>query len=693
MDQFVAYLEGSLDDAAKMSPNPGRPVLNRLNRTQYGNAIRDFLDVTVDVSSLLPADDASFGFDNVGTGLGFSPALVESYVGAAAKISRLAVGEPGISASTETYAVRADLSQDRYLEGLPIGTRGGIVVQHNFPLDAEYSIKIGLARNTLGDVIGLDSKGEELEVAVNGERAATFVIEKKNADSLEVRLRIKAGPQRIIATFPQRNLGPADFVFQPFERTLVDAVDARGVPHLASVTIRGPYNQTGPGDTPSRRKIFVCRPAPGADEIPCAKQILSALARHAYRRPIMDKDLETLLSFYQRGRNHGDFDSGIQIGLQRILSSPEFILRFERDPADVAPGAAYRLGDLELASRLSFFLWSSIPDEELLALAERGRLRDPSIFDKQVRRMLADPRAQTLVTNFASQWLYLRNLPNAVPNIDLFPDFDDNLRQAFQRETELFFENVLREDRSVLDLLNGKDTFVNERLARHYGIPGIYGSNFRRITLSDPNRWGLLGKGSTLLVTSVADRTSPVARGKWVLINVIGTPPGAPPPGVPPLKENLEGSKPLSVRERMEAHRANAVCATCHRTLDPLGFALENYDATGKWRTISEAGEKIDASGTLFNGLKVDGPASLREALAGRPDVFLRTMTEQLMIYAMGRGLDAYDMPTVRQILRDSAPGDYRFSALILGIAKSVPFQMRTSSEPEAAPARAVARK
>ena len=692
LDQFAMHLEGALDDAAKKTLNPGRSVLNRLNRTQYGNAIRDLLDLTVDVNSLLPADDASFGFDDVGTGLGFSPALVERYFGAAAKISRLAVGETGISPSTETYTVRADLSQDRYLEGLPIGTRGGSAIRHNFPLDAEYSIKVGLARNTLGDVIGLDNKGEELEIALNGVRAGAFLIEKKNADSLEVRLPVKAGPQLITATFPQRNLGPADFVFQPFERTLVDAVDARGFPHVASVAVRGPYNPKGPGDTPSRRKIFTCRPAAGTDEIPCAKQILSLLARRAYRRPATDGDIELLLSFYQKGRNQGSFETGIQLALQRVLSSPEFILRLERDPANVAPDTAYRLGDLELASRLSFFLWSSIPDEELLSLAAQGKLKNPETYEKQVRRMLADPRSETLVKNFASQWLYLRNLLNAAPNIDLFPDFDDNLRQAFRRETELFFESVMQEDRNVLDLWNGDYTFVNERLARHYGIPGVYGPNFRRITLTDKNRWGLLGKGSTLLVTSVADRTSPVERGKWLLINIIGTPPGAPPPGVPPLKANTEGNKPLSVRERMEAHRANAVCATCHRTLDPLGFALENFDATGKWRTVSESGERIDASAMLFNGLKVDSPATLREALAGRPQVFLRTMTERMLIYALGRGLEYYDMPAVREILRDAAP-EYRFSSIVLGITKSVPFQMRTSSEAEEAGQKTTARK
>jgi len=691
-DGFVTWLETSLDRAAEAKPNAGRPVLNRLNRTQYANAIHDLLALDVDVTALLPPDDGSFGFDNVGTGLGVSPALVERYIGAAAKISRLGVGEPEISPSVETYRVRGDFSQNNHIEGMPLGTRGGTAIRHNFPLDAEYSIKVGLARNTLGNVIGLDSRNEQVEILLNGERIGLFDIDKKSAEALEVRIPIKAGPQMIGVDFAKTVFAPTDDVFEPFQRTIIDVVDARGLPHLDSVAIRGPYNSTGLGDTTSRRRIFTCRPAPGTDEVPCAKKILSAVARRAYRRPVSENDMETLLSFYQSGRNGADFDAGIKVALQRILSSPQFVFRFERDPASAAPNSPYRISDLELASRLSFFLWSSIPDEQLLNLATQNKLRDPAVFEQQVRRMLADARSDSLVTSFSGQWLYLRNLASAEPNIDLFPDFDDNLRQSFLRETQLFFGSVLHEDRSVLDLLNADYTFVNERLARHYGIPNIYGTHFRRVTLTDENRRGLLGKGSTLLVTSVADRTSPVARGKWILENIVGTPPNPPPPNVPPLKANAEGSKPLSVRERMEAHRANAVCASCHRILDPLGFALENYDAVGRWRLVSESGEKIDASGMLFNGSKVDSPASLRQALAGRPDVFLRTMTEKLLIYALGRGLEYYDMPAVRAIVHQAEPDNYKFSSLIMGIAKSTPFQMRNAPEREAVAVAPIAR-
>ena len=727
MDSLAASIENSLDNAAAAAPNPGQPVLHRLNRTEYANAIRDLLALDVDASDLLPTDDASFGFDNIASVLGVSPALLERYLLASGKISRLAVGDPKIDPIVDTYRVRADLTQNEHLDGLPLGTRGGVLIHHDFPLDGDYVIKVKLLKSTVDLLFGNNAQDQLLEIALNGERVQTLSINPKVTapppapaantqsptsqkppgfdpaaatklsmsqpkDNLEARVHVSAGPQTVSVAFVQRSYGPAQDLMEPIDRSTFDPSDPKGLPHVLSVAIGGPFNATGSGDTPSRRKIFICHPTRASDEIPCAKKIISTLARQAYRRPVSDADLETLLGFYQSGRNKGNFETGIEMALRRILSDPQFVYRFERDPANVAPDASYRVSDLELASRLSFFLWSSIPDDELLDVAAHGKLHDRAMLEHQVRRMLADPRADSLVTNFADQWLYLRNLRGVAPDLEAFPNFDDNLRQAFKRETELFFGSVIHEDRSVIDLLNADYTFVNERLARHYGVPNVYGSQFRRISWpEDSPRRGLLGQGSILTVTSIATRTSPVQRGKWLLENVLGTPPNPPPANVPPLKENKTGDKQLSVRERMEAHRASPACAGCHKVLDPLGFALDNFDAVGQWRVVSESGDKIDASGVLADGTKVSGVADLRAALLSRPNVFAGTMTEKLLTYALGRGLEYYDMPAVRAVTHQAALNNYRFSSLILGIVESAPFQMRRSQDRESAPATSVA--
>jgi len=657
LDSWTAKLETELDRAAAAKPNPGSTGLHRLNRTEYTNAIRDLLALDVDEATVLPADDSSEGFDNIADALAVSPALIERYVAAAGKISRLAVGNMLITPSTVTYRAPSDFSQAEHVEGLPLGTRGGLLVRHNFPLDAEYAIKVRARSAGIG-VGGVGPSGEELEVVLNGER-----VKLATSGTIDARIAVKAGPQEIGAAYVRKSPPGADDIWQTFA----------GNSSVSSIAITGPLNPTGPGDTPSRRKIFVCRPSAEADETACARQILSTLALRAYRQPPSGADLDTLLSFYQAGRKNGSFDSGVEQALARVLVDPRFVFRFEREPAGIAAGSVYRVSDLELASRLSFFLWSSIPDQELLDLAVQGKLHEPAVLEKQTLRMLKDPRSEALVTNFGGQWLYLRELKSARPDAR---GFNDNLRQAFRRETELLLESILREDRSVVDLLNADYTYVNQDLARHYGIPGVKGTRFRRVALQDENRRGLLGQSSFLLVTSVANRTSPVARGKWVLENLLGTPAPLPPPNVPPLKENEGAQQPTSVRQRMEEHRNNPVCAACHKIMDPIGFSLENFDLIGTWRA-TEGGSPIDASGQLVDGTKLDGPASLRRALLSRSDVFVRTMTEKLLTYGTGRALKYYDMPVVRSIARDAAKNDNRFSSLILGIVKSDPFQMR----------------
>ncbi|MEP7304876.1 MAG: DUF1592 domain-containing protein [Acidobacteriota bacterium] len=698
---LVGWLEATIDSASAARPNPGRPALHRLNRAEYQNAIRDLLSLDVEAASLLPPDDSSYGFDNVADVLGVSPVLLERYMAAAETISALAVGDPSMPPTDRTYRVRFDLTQTQHIDGLPLGTRGGTLIRETFPLDGEYVIKPKLWRTNVGFIRGL-AYPHQLEVTVDGARVklatvgtpedfATSLMGPQNAATmiearLQVRVPVKAGLRTIGVAFLEKSEALSPTLLRPYQSTL-DPVDSEGVPQLDTVTVSGPFAVTGRGDTASRRRIFGCRPSPGgaaqrAGETECAKQILSVLARRAYRRPVTDTDLRPLLTFYETGRGKRDFDAGIQLALERILADPQFVFRAERDGGDAGPGAIFRVSDLELASRLSFFLWSSIPDEALLTQASRGRLHDPAVLEQQVKRMLRDPRAGALVSNFAGQWLYLRNLKNVSPSHEQFPEFDDNLRQAFQRETELLVESVMRDDRSVLDLLTADYTFVNERLAKHYGIPNIYGSQYRRVPVASEARRGLLGHGSILTVTSQANRTSPVLRGKWILDNLLGTPPPPPPPDVPALKENSERARPLTMREQMEEHRASPACASCHKLMDPFGFALENFDGVGAWRT-SDARSPIDPAAQLADGTRVDGPVALRQALLRQPDAFVGTMTAKLLTYALGRGLEYYDMPSVRAIVRSASRQNDRFSSVVLGVVNSVPFQMRMKSSAE----------
>jgi hypothetical protein len=680
---LINHLETELDRAAAAKPNPGRTeAIHRLNRTEYRNAIRDLLALDVDVIELLPADDTSYGFDTVAGALNLSPTLLERYLAAARKVGRLALASPVGSPTAETFRVESDLPQDDRLEGLPFGTRGGILVRYNVPVDAEYEIKV--------TPDGRAGEAHQIEVMIDGQRAKVFdyggrpaamaqdPYAPKEAD-LTVRLPVKAGPREIGVAFLERGDAEPEGLRQPFLRPYNNQVTQ---PRLESITITGPFATTGGRpleDTPSRSRIFVCRPSREADEAACARQILSTMARRAYRRPVNDADLAGLLPFYTQGRKQGGFEAGIELAVRRLLVSPEFLLRVERDPAGVAPNAAYRISDLELASRLSFFLWSSIPDDELLTAASDGKLKEPAVLERQVRRMLADPRSQALVSGFATQWLVLRRVEDWLADQYLFPDFDESLRRALHRETALFFESILREDRSILDLLTANYTFVNERLARHYGIPNVYGSHFRRVTLGDDNpRRGLLGHGSVLTLTSYPARTSPVVRGKWILENILGTPPPPPPPNVPALKDNPSG-KVMTMRERMAAHRANPVCASCHAMMDPIGLSLENFDAVGRWRDRMEGNTSIDVSGVFPDGTKFEGVTGLREVLMSRPEQFVTNVVEKMLVYALGRGVEHYDGPAVRAIRREASQRNYSFSSIILGIVNSTPFQMRRS--------------
>jgi cytochrome c551/c552 len=692
---IAATLETAIDQHAAQHPNPGRPALHRLNRTEYANSVRDLVSVDVDVSSLLPPDDSSRGFDNMADALTLSPALMEGYIRAAGRISRQAVGDLSAAALTSTYSISRVFSQTRHVEGTPFGTRGGIAITHDFPADGDYVFKLGFYYSPTGPLFGLNQgKGQQIEIAVNGERVALLDINPSmrlaNDGIKTFAIPIKAGPQRISASFISNFDGPLEDEYQMVEQSLVD-ISAGTIPgmttlpHLHELMITGPINVSGVSDTPSRRRIFTCRPKPGSDELPCVKQILSTLARRAYRRPITSNDLEALLNFYQAGKNEGDFEAGVRTALQAILASPEFVFRFERTPATLAAGTSYRIGDLELAARLSYFLWSSAPDDELVTVASQGKLADPAMLEKQVRRMLADPRSQTLANNFAYQWLHLQNLKESNPDLFLYPNFDKTLSQSMRRETELLFDSVMREDRPVLDLLTANYTFVDERLAKHYGIPNILGNRFRRVTLTDPNRFGLLGQGSILMLTSTAIRTSPVARGKYVMEVLLGTPPPPPLPDVPALPENSElrtghAANPQSVRQRLEEHRKNPACAGCHAMMDPIGFALENFDAVGLWR-INDSGSRIDSSGTMFDGAKLDGPASLRQAILNHSDAFLGGFTESLLAYGLGRVIDYRDMPFVREIEREAAKNQNRFSSFLLGVVRSAPFQMRRVEE------------
>ena len=706
-ETVAARVETELDAAAEAAPNPGRrPAVHRLNRAEYTNTIRDLFTLEVDGAVLLPADDSGYGFDNIANVLSVSPMLTERYLAAARKISRLAVGDLALAPSTDIFEVNKYLHQDaRVSEDLPFGSRGGMAARHTFPVDAEYVVKIYLSRTYDGRIRGLAER-HQLEVRLDGVLVAELEVggplppdengrprrrdyRNEPDDGQEVRFTATAGPHLLGVSFVGRapvleGMHRPHYAITSYEYAGDQTLD----PGVGRVELSGPYNVTGRGDTPSRRAIFTCRPPPnvvasGPEEVACASEILGRLGRFAFRRPVTEADLEMLLEFFHSGRAVADFDAGIEMALRRVLMSPDFLFRRESDPDGAAPGQPYAISELELASRLSFFLWSSIPDGELLDLAERGELRRPRVLDQQVARMLADPRARALVDNFGGQWLYLRNMELVSPDPYAFPDFDGNLRVAMTREMELFLESQIREDHSVLELMTSDQTFVNQRLAEHYGIPNILGNHFRRITLSGEldRRRGLLGKGSLLTVTSYAHRTSPVLRGKWLLENVLGTPPPPPPPDVPELTEEAEADGSiLSLRERMEAHRSDPVCASCHRVMDPLGFALENFDGIGQWRATSEAGTPIDASGELADGTPVDGPVSLRNALLKRPENFVTTVTEKLMTYGLGRGVEYYDASAVRRIVRGAAVDGYTWSALITGIARSVPFQMRSSA-------------
>jgi mono/diheme cytochrome c family protein len=686
-DRVASYLETELDHAAAAKPNPGDlPNLHRLTRTEYSNAIRDLLAVNdlpkeMDYTLLLPADNGSSGFDNIADLLYVSPATMERYLDASTKISRLAVGDPAMPLMVNIHRLPLEGPQDVQALDLPFGTRGGTAIRSYFPLDGEYEFQVELA--------GAARDPHQLEVTVDGERKELVTLGgaggrggrgggggrggRGGASPTDFRIAVKAGPRTIGVTFVQKTEALDEATLHPRQRS-------RGTqPAIAAVTIRGPFNATGPGDTPSRQRIFTCRPANTAAEPACAKQILSTLARRAYRRPVTDADVATLLSFYDNGRKERDFDLGIQRAIERLLVSPQFLYRIERDPAGAVPGTVHPVSDLELASRLSFFLWSSIPDDELLNVAAAGRLKQPDVLEQQVRRMLADPRSESMVNNFAAQWLYLRDVDVKAPDLFVFRDFDEGLRESFKKETGLFLDSILRENRSVLELLTANYTFVNERLAKQYGIPNIRGSEFQRVTFpKDSPRGGLLGQGGILLLTSYSTRTSPVLRGKYVLENLLASPPPPPPPNVPSLKtEGAKSGEQLSLRDAMVRHRADPACANCHARMDPIGFALENFDAVGQWRD-HDGSNALDVSSKLPDGTVVDGVAGVKQLILKDPQRFVGAMTEKLLMYSIGRNVQYFDAPAVRKIVRDAAAGDYKFESLVLGVAKSAPFQMRT---------------
>ena len=738
-DAVASHLEAKLDAAATSRPNPGRlPLFHRLTRTEYKNAIRDLLALDdlskdVDLDLLLPADNSSSGFDNIADLLFVSSTQLEQYLSAAQKLSAVAVGDPSLPPLVDVYRMSEQFNQEYQAEGAPFGTRGGAVIRTYLPLDGEYRIHIELAdapREPHQLEIAVDDERVRLisaelqtpptaaetetarkdassaeaqsiaekldeiatEIKINSVVNRRFELDRRNearrralAKGFDIDVPMKAGPRVIAVTFLKRTSAKGEALIRPRMR-------GRGqLPAVASVTIRGPHKISGPGDTPSRRRIFVCAPANAAEEPACAKKILSSLARRAYRRPVTDADLQTLLSIYEAERRESGFETAIKLGLERMLVSPQFLFRIERQPANVAPGAVYRISDLELASRLSFFLWSSIPDDELLDLAVSGKLSSRTVLDQQVRRMLRDPRSEALATNFAAQWLYLRDVHAKTPSPRLFPDFDLSLREAFERETTLFLESVFREDRSVVDLLRANDTFMNERLAKHYGVPNVFGNNFRRVTYPEDNPrrgLGLLGHSSILTITSYANRTSPVLRGKYVLGNLLGAPPAPPPPDIPALAtESKDSGRILPMREALAQHRANPACASCHAAMDPIGFAMDNFDALGRWRLVDASGVTIDPSGVLPDGTRFEGVAGLRQVLLSKPERFVSTLTENLLAYALGRSLEHYDAPVVRSIVRNAAAREYRFSELVFGVVNSLPFQSRKAEESSTAAA------
>ena len=707
---FTNWLAGSLDRGWEGKSTPGRYVVHRLNRTEYGNAVRDLLAVDIDVTELLPSDGANFGFDNIADSLRTSPLLLERYLTAAQRVSAMAVGDKNVPPGTTEYSISREFTQSGHIDGLPLGTRGGTVVRHVFPADGEYKLLGRLVRGVEEGYAGVEGNDQPHTFIITIDGAEVYSAQIGGLKDHEVQVKdmneaktlidtrmagravVTAGPHDVGFTWKERPFQRQD-VWQPSLRDSQEVHMIGGLPRLKTVGVEGPYKVTGISATASRDRIFVCQPAKGsaaggpetAEEAACADKILTNLARRAYRRPVTAPDVEAPIKFYKQARqNGGGFDAGIRAGVARVLSSPSFLYRVERDPADLKAGAAHAVSDVELASRLSFFLWSSIPDQTLLNLAVAGRLREPGVLAAQVRRMIADERADALVSNFAGQWLQLRNLEAKVsPDLLMFPDFDDNTRKAFRRETELFFEYIMRENRSALELMSADYTFLNERLAKHYGIPGVYGERFRQVKLTDPNRRGLLGQGSVLSLTAVATRTSPVFRGKYILSTFLNTPPPPPPPNVPTLEESAKGAAtaPKTVREQLELHRKNPTCASCHRIIDPPGFALENFNSVGQWRDAEADGAPIDTAGVLADGTKVDGPTALRNAILSRPDAFVTTLTDRMLTYALGRGVEASDMPVVRRIVKKAAQNEYRFNSIIIGIVESPLFQMRTRLE------------
>jgi mono/diheme cytochrome c family protein len=692
---LASSMEARLDQAAAQNPNPGYRPFQRLNRAEYARAVNAMLALDVDVTVFLPPDQISAGFDNVADSQGFSATLMEGYLRAASRISALAVGDPKAEPSATTYKVPRTGSQMQHIEGTPFGTRGGISVLHTFPADGEYSFRMQLHSIPTGQLFGSTVRGELLEVSIDGERAAVLEINPRMSEAdptgmniTTSRIHVKAGTHRVAAAFVARFDAVPDDLMPPIDHTLADSQIGAGfgittLPHLREFAVTGPFTVTGVSDTPSRRKIFSCRPTSASNEQVCANEIIRRLATQAYRSPLSAADVDGLNKFYQQGRQDGgDFESGIRMALQAILASPKFLFRLEQAPATLRAGQSYRITDVDLAERLSFFLWGLGPDEELLTIAQRGALRGPGVLAAQVKRLLADPKAEALSTRFAAQWLRLQDLDKLNPDALFFPYYDHTLGEALKKETELFFDSIVREDRNILDLLTADYTFINERVARHYGISNVNGPEFRRVTLADENRRGLLGHGSILALTSVADRTSPVLRGKWIMEVLLASPPPAPPPNVPTLEETKAeaGDKMLTTRERMEQHRANPQCNSCHRVIDPLGLALENFDVTGRWR-IRDNGAPVDPIGDLYDGTTMKGPVGLRAALLKHQDMFILSFTERLLTYSLGRRVEYFDMPTIRKIIRDAAKENNRFSAFVMGVVNSRAFQMSRAEE------------
>jgi hypothetical protein len=710
---FVKTLETQVDRAAMLHPNPGTRLFQRLTRDEYARSIQQLLGIEIDVDKYLPPDTISEGLDNMADAQAFSASLMEGYMRAAAQVSREALGNPSADPTSAIFKLDRTAAQLRHVDGAPFGTRGGLSIMFNFPADGEYSFRILLHGDTEGHLYG-NAPNEKIEVSIDGDRVALLDIdptlsEETSATGLNLsteRIFVRAGPHRVSAAFPQTHSEIVQDIIAPMEQTLASvdlALDGERTtyPHLREFEIAGPFNVTGVSDNPVRRRVFTCRPVSPADELPCATKIVRDLAREAYRRPLTDEDMEGLMTFYEQGRKQGDFETGIRTALQVILTSPDFLFKLEQLPKTTEPGQNYRVADLALASRLSYFIWGKPPDDELIKTAAQGRLKDPQVFERQVRRLLEDPQSAWLSTKFATEWLQLRDLLSFRPDPYYYPQYDHRLAESMLQEVQLFFDSIVREDRNVLDLLTANYTFVDERLATHYGIPAVRGSRFRRVELTDDYRRGLLGKGAILALTSVADRTSPVQRGKWVMTVLLGTPPPPPPPAVPKLDATpaLSSGKLLTVRERMEMHRANPTCASCHRMIDPIGLALENFDVTGQWRTwdktyalsadgvrIHTQGVPVDANTTLFDGTPLNGPASLRQGILSHSDAFISTLTQKLMAFAIGRRVEYFDMPYVRAIMRDGARDNNRFSALVLGIVKSPAFQMnRAQSDNTAA--------